>query len=89
MNKNCAICLNYYDDHINCNQCNKSVCLICYTKIDKCPYCRLKYDTPAPKITAEEALKKIDRSFETINELLERVEHSFRLIRYMNNYKHE
>lgn len=86
---NCTICLTNYDNYIECNRCHNNICLICYNKITKCPYCRLSYDTPTTKPTAEEAMRKINHSFETINELLARVENSFRLIRYMNGIKYE
>lgn len=41
--KDCVICLESNFGFIECGQCEKKICEICFRKIEKCPYCRTKY----------------------------------------------
>lgn len=42
----CIICLDKYhlNDRLTCDECKIQICLQCYSKVDKCPFCRKKYD---------------------------------------------
>lgn len=82
---NCIICLNDYDDFIECNQCKNKICLACYTKITKCCFCRWGFDTPTYKL----AMKKMDQHFDNITNLLRTVEASLRRIRLMEGIRDE
>lgn len=46
----CDICLEEYqlDNGVMCHKCRQIVCMKCYSKVDKCPFCRNVLDTVKP-----------------------------------------
>lgn len=47
----CDICMNeYQDDGYTCDQCKKNICIKCYSNVNKCPFCRKKYDKEEPTV---------------------------------------
>lgn len=44
--KFCNICYNEYRFDILCEQCYKTVCLQCFSKLDRCAFCRHRFGEP-------------------------------------------
>ncbi len=48
----CDICMTeYFDDGVTCSQCKKNICIQCYSKIDKCAFCRKSYEKEPVQVT--------------------------------------
>ena len=67
MSTECPICFLPLSTEVECNQCHQSICLECYSQLDKCPFCRRYYNT-------KEAIDNIFRGCERINQAIARLE---------------
>ena len=47
MNKYCEICMENVRFDMICERCHKTMCLSCFGRVDKCPYCRKVFGEPS------------------------------------------
>lgn len=76
----CDICFEKYqlDNGVLCPKCRQIVCLECYSKIDKCPFCRNILDTVKPtRNTNQLNRNQITRNPVIISQLIDIVQQMY------------
>lgn len=68
----CDICMEFIESSVYCDQCHQKVCTVCFSKINKCPFCRNPVDTPQPVVTPQQDI--LQPFVEEINSIRARLE---------------
>lgn len=76
----CNICLENFSDGIECSLCEQLICLICFSKLDICPYCRNNYNIIIRK---KKKIHNIEKSMRRIEELLISIGEGMSRIEYL------